>query len=65
MPELEMILTRHFLADMEGLCPICSSTMRQTDSLKEDNHIFTWYVCTKDGCDGQWLQKKAVAKEVA
>ena len=63
MVELEMI--RHILADKEGLCPVCGSSMRQTDSAREDEHIFTWFECTKEGCDGQWLQKKLVAKEVA
>jgi hypothetical protein len=65
MIEMETIVTRHFWADKEGLCPVCGSKMRQTDSAREDKHVFTWFECTKEGCDGQWLQKKLVAKEVA
>jgi hypothetical protein len=65
MLDLEMMITRYQQANAEGLCPVCGTTMRQCDCVKEDDYIFTWYECTKDGCDGQWLHKKAVAKEVA
>ena len=63
MIDLEMISTMHLWVDKEGLCPVCGSSMRQGKSVKEDEQIFTWFECTKEGCDGQWLHKKHIVKE--
>ena len=40
------------------LCPECGAVMDQVDQLKEGYNIFTWFECSKDDCNGQWLQKQ-------
>jgi hypothetical protein len=62
MFEVETIVNRYQLAEVEGLCPNCGSMMKKSDTLREGDNIFTWLECTKEGCDGQWLQKKPLLK---
>lgn len=40
-----------------SMCPDCKGTMTEVDRVVENGFLFVWYECTKDGCDGQWLEK--------
>jgi hypothetical protein len=43
------------------LCPECGACMVVEDQCTESEAVFTWYSCTRDDCDGQWLEKEIVA----
>ena len=47
-------------AEQKGLCPVCGEAMKEEDRVKEGLHMFVWYKCEREGCDGQWLQKRLV-----
>lgn len=40
------------------LCPDCRSVMSKVDQVAENGLLFIWYECTREGCDGQWLEKR-------
>lgn len=40
------------------MCPDCKTVMAEVDRLAENGVSFIWYECTRDGCDGQWLDKR-------
>jgi len=42
-------------------CPQCGANMTEVDRCCENGKIFIWYQCTKNECDGQWLQKESVS----
>jgi predicted RNA-binding Zn-ribbon protein involved in translation (DUF1610 family) len=44
------------------LCPECGDSMVAVDQCKENGASFTWYDCTRDDCDGQWLEKEILAR---
>ncbi len=46
--------------DAERLCPECGAAMVEFDRLEEDGAVFIWYSCTREGCTGQWLVKRAL-----
>jgi len=46
--------------DVERLCPECGAAMVEFDRLEEDGAVFIWYSCTREGCTGQWLVKRAL-----
>jgi len=53
-PEL---MSRIMRAKYEQICPECGEKMVESDRVCENNVVFVWYRCSKDGCNGQWLQK--------
>ncbi len=46
--------------DVERLCPECGAPMIEFDRQAEDGAMFIWYSCTRQGCTGQWLTKRAL-----
>ncbi len=38
-------------------CPECDEKMMEVERCAENGALFVWYECSKDNCDGQWLQK--------
>ena len=38
-------------------CPMCGACMVEDDRVREQSHIYVWYVCSKTGCGGQWLSQ--------
>lgn len=44
------------------LCPDCRSIMAEVDRVTENGTSFIWYECTREGCGGQWLEKRAPKK---
>ena len=51
--------------DFERCCPECGAAMMEFDRLTEDGAVFIWYACTRDGCTGQWLTKRAMRMCIA
>lgn len=41
----------------EKCCPECGAMMAEVDQCNENGRLFVWYQCSKNNCDGQWLQK--------
>mgnify|MGYP001066753052 CR=1 FL=1 len=41
------------------LCMDCGAAMNEVERLDEGEYTYTWFECSKSGCDGQWLQKKS------
>jgi len=41
----------------QKFCPDCGAQMTEIDHRSEDGALFVWYECSKNNCDGQWLQK--------
>jgi hypothetical protein len=39
------------------LCPECGSRMTIAERHGENGALFVWYDCSRQDCDGQWLQK--------
>jgi hypothetical protein len=56
--EMSLLSNRYQLADEKGLCPECGAQMDEISRLNEGDSAFLWLQCDKDGCGGQWLQKK-------
>lgn len=46
--------------DEEVSCPDCGAAMVEFDKVAEDGAVFIWYACSRPGCTGQWLAKRAV-----
>jgi predicted RNA-binding Zn-ribbon protein involved in translation (DUF1610 family) len=38
-------------------CPECGARMTEADRCRENGVLFVWYDCSRNDCDGQWLQK--------
>ena len=38
-------------------CPECGDKMREVDRCNENGVLFVWYECSRNNCDGLWLQK--------
>ena len=45
------------------VCPQCNTDMIVAEQCRENGFLFIWYECTRDGCDGQWLEKKSESNE--
>lgn len=41
-------------------CPECQSAMKAAEVSEENGIRYTWYVCSRENCGGQWLQKEAI-----
>jgi hypothetical protein len=53
--------TRDSLKAKHKLCPECGASMAVGDQCTENGALFRWYYCTRDDCDGQWLEKEILA----
>ncbi len=49
--------TRFRQTSSEKRCPECGDKMRETDRCNENGTLFIWYECSRNDCDGQWLEK--------
>ncbi len=38
-------------------CPECGDSMIEVDRSNENGALFVWHECSKNDCNGQWLQK--------
>lgn len=38
-------------------CPECGDKMIEVDRCNENGALFIWHECSRNNCDGQWLQK--------
>ena len=45
------------------ICPQCNADMIAAEQCRENGFLFVWYECTRDSCDGQWLEKKSEPDE--
>jgi hypothetical protein len=54
---LNKFSTKFQQTQIEHFCPECSAQMMEVDRHNENGALFVWYECSRDGCDGQWLQK--------
>lgn len=52
-------MTPTSLAPSGRQCPECGSKMNEVERCVENCVLFVWYECSRDDCDGQWLQKGA------
>ncbi len=51
-----------FCATLSGQsCPECSAEMMEVDRRNENQALYVWYECSRNNCDGQWLQKMPVS----
>lgn len=57
--EADTINSKFYQADELGLCPKCGAIMNEADRLSEGECIYIWLECSKNACDGQWLQRKS------
>ncbi|OHB66302.1 MAG: hypothetical protein A2Y77_06625 [Planctomycetes bacterium RBG_13_62_9] len=59
MDTVEHQATKSRLRQCNGdqLCPECGAIMTEADRLIEGPNVFVWYICSRMGCDGQWLRK--------
>ena len=44
---------------VQHICPECNDVMTVAEQYRENGALFIWYECTRDGCNGQWLEKKS------
>ena len=44
-------------AQEQKFCPECGANMVKVDHRSEGGTSFVWYECSREDCDGQWLQK--------
>ena len=45
------------------ICPQCNADMIVAEQHRENGTLFVWHECARDGCDGQWLEKKSEPDE--
>ncbi len=38
-------------------CPECGDKMIEVDRCNENGVLFVWHKCSRNNCNGQWLQK--------
>jgi ribosomal protein S27AE len=48
------------VVNSERLCPKCGAAMAELDRQSQDGAVLIWYSCTREGCTGQWLAKRAL-----
>jgi hypothetical protein len=62
MMEIEAITARKELlkGKIARMCPDCGGSMNEVDRVNEDGFTYIWYECAEVGCDGQWLERKAI-----
>jgi predicted RNA-binding Zn-ribbon protein involved in translation (DUF1610 family) len=42
-------------------CPECGAPMTEVDRCRENGALFVWYDCSRQDCNGQWLQKTSTS----
>jgi hypothetical protein len=55
--EHNRLIAKHSQPQKKEFCPLCRAHMVEVDRRSEDGVLFVWYECSKNNCDGQWLQK--------
>jgi hypothetical protein len=60
LPDASSMVNENTVVDVEQVCPECGAAMVEFDRLVEDGAMFIWYACTREGCTGQWLAKRAL-----
>jgi hypothetical protein len=58
MIQMETVGTRFHNAGELSLCPECGALMNEVDRAVEGQYVYVWLECSRDDCDGSWLQKK-------
>ena len=48
---------KYLNASNEHFCPKCGSNLMEADRCNENQSLYVWYKCSRNNCDGQWLQK--------
>ena len=63
MMEIETITVQSELHKEKSrhICPDCGGSMNEIDKINEDGFTYIWYECAEIGCDGQWLERKAIS----
>ena len=51
------LIVKHSQSQKQVFCTVCGAHMVEVDRRSEDGVLFVWYECSKNNCDGQWLQK--------
>jgi predicted RNA-binding Zn-ribbon protein involved in translation (DUF1610 family) len=51
------LLVKFRQAEDKQFCPECGGRMTEVNRCNENGALFVWYQCSRDNCDGQWLQK--------
>lgn len=54
---LNQVPTRFRQVLNKQFCPECGTHMKEVDRCRENGALFVWYQCSRNDCDGQWLQK--------
>jgi len=54
---IDELLSKAVRAENQKLCPECGAKMNELERACESGTIFVWYGCSKNTCNGQWLQK--------
>ena len=54
--------TKHKHQAKRKSCADCGAAMVAVDQCEENGALFTWYECTRNDCDGQWLEKNVLAR---
>jgi len=58
---LNKFSTKFLHALDEHFCPECGSNLMEVERRNENGALYVWYECSRNGCDGQWLQKMPVS----
>lgn len=53
----DKLTTKFQQAQEQNSCPECGTRMVKVDHRSEGGTLFVWYECSRENCDGQWLQK--------
>ena len=51
------VLAKSQQPQKQKFCSECGAQMVEVDRRSEGGTLFVWYECSRDNCDGQWLQK--------
>jgi hypothetical protein len=41
-------------------CPECGAPMTEVERVRENGFFFIWYECSRQNCNGQWLERESV-----
>ncbi len=58
---LNKFSTKFQQTQIERFCPECNAQMMEVDRRNENQALYVWYECSRNNCDGQWLQKMPVS----
>jgi hypothetical protein len=53
----DKLTTKFRQARNEKFCLECGAQMVEVGRRSEEGALFVWYECSRNDCDGQWLQK--------